>query len=62
MRQRPWDERALYLKVQYLLGRVNVDATGKQESVMNYPARAVFTPDYYPTKEENDRSSGVSER
>ena len=37
----------------------NVDATGKQESVANYPVRAVFKPDYYPTKEGNDRSSGV---
>jgi len=56
------DEGALNLKVQYLPRRVHVDATGKQEGVMNYPVRAVFTPDYYPTKEENDRSSGVSER
>ncbi len=41
-------------KVRYLPGRVLVDATGKQESLMNYPVRAVFTHDYYPTKEGND--------
>lgn len=62
MRQRPLDKDAQESKVQYLPGRVNVDATGKQESVMNYPVRAVFTPDYYPTQEGNARASGVSER
>ena len=62
MRQRLLDEDAFESKVQYLLGRVTVYATGKQESVVNYPVRAVFKPDYYPTKKENDRTSGVSER
>jgi hypothetical protein len=42
--------------------RVNVDATGYQESLTNYPVRSVFTRDYYPTKEGNDMASGVSER
>jgi hypothetical protein len=45
MRQEPLDEDARQSKVQYLLGRVNVDATGKQESVMNYPMRAVIKLD-----------------
>ena len=49
-------------EVQYLPGRDHVDATGKQESVANYPVRAVFKPDYYPTKEGNGSASGVSER
>ena len=49
-------------KIRYLPGRVLVDATGKQESLTNYPVRAVFTHDYYPTKEGNDMNSGVSER
>ncbi len=49
-------------EVQYLLGRDHVDATGKQESVANYPVRAVLTPGKYPTKEGNDSASGVSER
>ena len=56
------DKDAIESEVQYLLRRVHVDATGKQESVTNYPVRAVFTPDYYPTKEGNGRASGVSER
>lgn len=34
----------------------------KQESVMNYPARAVYTHVWYLTKEGNDIASGVSER
>lgn len=38
-------------KVQYLHRRVYVYATGKQESVMDYPVRAAFTLDNYPTKE-----------
>lgn len=49
-------------EVQYLHGRVDVDATGKQESVANYPVRAVFTLDQYPTKEGAVKTSGVSER
>jgi hypothetical protein len=48
-------------KIQYLLGRVHVDATGKQESITNYPVRSVLTRDYYPTKEGNDMASGVLE-
>ncbi len=62
MRQGLLDEDAVESKVQYLLGRVTVDATGKQESEANYPVRAVFTPDHYPTKEGNDSASGASER
>ena len=62
MRQRLLDEGAKTPEVQYLLRRVPVDATGQQESVANYPVRAVFTPDKYLTKEGNDRASGVSER
>jgi hypothetical protein len=58
----PEDEDARQSEVRYLLGRVDVDATGKQESLTNYPVRAVFTPDYYPTKEGNNGASGVSER
>jgi hypothetical protein len=42
--------------------KADVDATGKQESVMNYPMRAVLTCDKYPTKEGNDVTSGISER
>lgn len=34
----------------------------KQESLTNYPVRAVITHDYYPIKEGNDMASGVSER
>jgi hypothetical protein len=45
MRQRLLDKGAGNSKVQYLLRRVDVNATGKQESVTNYPVRAVFTPD-----------------
>jgi hypothetical protein len=30
--------------------------------MMNYPVRAVFTLDQYPTKEGKDKTSGVSER
>ncbi len=41
---------------------VNVNATGYQESITNYPVRAVFTYDKYPTKEGNDMTSGVSKR
>ena len=56
------DEDAAKSKVQYLLGRVDVDATGKQESLTNYPVRAVLMPGKYPTQEGNARASGVSER
>ena len=49
-------------EVQYLLRRGHVDAMGEQESVANYPVRAVFTLGKYLTKEENAESSGVSER
>jgi hypothetical protein len=49
-------------KVQYLPGRIYVDATGKQESLTNYPVRSALTPDYYPTEEGNDGASGVSKR
>ena len=55
MRQWSSDKGAANSKVQYLLRRTYVDATGKQESVANYPVRAVFMPDYYPTKEGNGR-------
>ena len=56
------DEGASESEVQYLPRRVNVYATDQQESSMNYPARAARRPDKYPTKEENDSASGVSER
>ena len=62
MRQRLLDEGAKTPEVQYLLRRVPVDATGQQESVANYPVRAVFTHGYYPNKEGNTMASGVSER
>lgn len=61
MRQWPLDQDAFQSEVQYLLGRVHVNATGRQESVMNYPVRAVYTPDYYPTQEGNGRISGAPE-
>lgn len=53
---------ALESEVRYLPGRGRVDAMGEQESVANYPVRAVFMPGKYPTKEGNDSASGVSER
>lgn len=61
MRQELLDKDASESKVQYLLGRANVYATGKQESVTNYPMRAVLMPDYYPTKEGNGSASGAPE-
>ena len=62
MRQWLWDKVACETEVQYLLRRVYVDATGEQESVTNYPVRAVFTLEDYPTKEGKLNASGVSER
>jgi len=61
MTQWPWDKDAFESKVQYLLRRVLVDATGRQESVVNYPVRAVLTRDKYPTKEGNTTASGAPE-
>ena len=55
-------KNAFEFEVQYLLGRGHVNAMGEQESVANYPVRAVLTPGKYPTKEGNDSASGVSER
>jgi hypothetical protein len=55
------DENASEFKVQYLPRRISVYATGEQESVTNYPVRAVLTPDQYPTKEGNDSASGAPE-
>jgi hypothetical protein len=61
MRQEFLDEGAFEPKVPNLIGRITVYATGKQESLTNYPVRAVFTHDYYPTKEGNDIASGAPE-
>jgi len=61
MRQGLLDNGASDSKVQYLLGRVHVDVTGKQESVTNYPVRTVIMHVYYLTKEGNNIASGAPE-
>ncbi len=48
-------------KVQYLLRRVDVYATGLQESVINYPVRVVVTPNKYLTQEGKASASGAPE-